>query len=307
MSHFSPALYLIGFFLVVLGLACQRPLEIDPKLVEEEEIIARVDGNLIYRSDFSEYLKLSKYEINSERRVNSFQHFMVQLILFYKAKQEGYKLPKNLIDEPLVIKDNNDEDSAVAQKWSQRFLVVQNYLQSSLESEKQITMRDLIRYYSAHEKEFLANEQLRILEILVKDLVQAEDLREQLEKGDFVVFRDLAKKHSVGIHKNGELGVFERGQLPAFFEAFIFKLNVGEISPIIASQFGYHIFMVEERTPKHYQKFYEVQEKIFNLMLADKERLSLQDFVRDRIKESAIEILDGQLEIVWRSRNAMLG
>ena len=42
-------------------------------------------------------------------------------------------------------------------------------------------------------------------------------------------------------------------------------------------------------------------------MLADKERLSLQDFVRDRIKESAIEILDGQLEIVWRSRNAMLG
>ena len=307
MNHFSPAQYLIGFFLVVLGLACQGPLEVDLKLVEQEEIIARVDGNLIYRSDFLEYLKLSKDEFDPERRVNSFQHFMVQLVLFYKAKREGYQLPRKLIDEPVVMKESNDEDSAVAQKWSQRFLMVQNYLQSSLESEKQITMRDLIRYYSAHEKEFLANERVRILEILVKDLVQAEDLREQLRKGDFVVFRDLAKKHSVGIHENGELGVFERGQLPVFFEKFIFKLNVGEISSIISSQFGYHIFTVEERTPKHYQKFYEVQGKIFNLILADKERLSLQDFVRDRIKESAIEILDKQLEIVWRSRNAMLG
>ncbi len=307
MNHFAPARHFIGFFLVGSGLACQGPPGPDPELVEREVIIARVNGNSVLRSDFEEYLNLSDEEIATEALASRFQHFLVQWILFYEAEREGYQLPEQATRDRTAAWEAVGTDSASAQKWSQRFLTVHNYVQSRLVSGDRVTLSELRRYYVNHEKEFVVDEQLRVLEILLSDFGQAEHLRQQLVPGDFRHFRDLAEKHSAGTHDHGELGVFEPGQLPPAFEKFIFKLRVGEISLVFASHFGYHIFTVEERTPRHYQKFYEVQEKIFKLILTEKERLAVHAFVQERITQAEVEILDERLDRFWRSRNAELG
>jgi peptidyl-prolyl cis-trans isomerase SurA len=45
----------------------------------------------------------------------------------------------------------------------------------------------------------------------------------------------------------GELGFFKRGQMVAAFEAMAFKLKPDSISPIIETQYGYHILKLIER------------------------------------------------------------
>ena len=291
------------------GMSCQEQRVSEPEPVkEEQELIARVNGLPVFRSDFEEYLALSDEDPDDEVVESRFQHFLVQLILFQDAEREGCLMPEELARERTSEWEGISEaDSDLAQEWNQRFLTVQSYIRSRLDQGSQIRLNELQWYYVEHEEEFLTNERLRVLEILVKQRSLGDSLRDLLEPGDFRTFRELAEKHSVGTHDNGELGVFEPGQLPSVFEKAIFALKVGEISPVFSSQFGYHIFTLEERTPKHYQKFYEVQEQIFEILVVEREREAVEAFVQARIREAEIEILDERLESFWRNRNAGLG
>ena len=299
----------MALLLISGGMSCQELLVTEPEPVrEEQELIARVNGLPVFRSDFEEYLTLSDEEPDDEAVGSGFQHFLVQLILFQDAEREGYLMPEELARERTSEWEGISEaDSDLAQKWNQRFLTVQSYIRSRLDQGSQISLKELQWYYVEHEEEFLINERLRVLEILVKRRSLADSLRDLLEPGDFRTFRELAEKHSVGTHGNGELGVFEAGQLPSVFEKAIFALKVGKISPVFSSQFGYHIFTLEERTPKHYQKFYEVQGQIFETLVAEREREAVEAFVQARITGADIEILDERLESFWRNRSAGLG
>jgi peptidyl-prolyl cis-trans isomerase C len=75
---------------------------------------------------------------------------------------------------------------------------------------------------------------------------KAEELRKQIIAG--AKFADVAKKESDDLEsgKNGgELGSFNRGQMVPEFEKAAFGAKVGEETPPVKTQFGYHIIMVE--------------------------------------------------------------
>ncbi|KAG6380736.1 hypothetical protein JVT61DRAFT_5118 [Boletus reticuloceps] len=61
-------------------------------------------------------------------------------------------------------------------------------------------------------------------------------------------FGELAKEHSdCSSHdKNGDLGLFSRGQMQKPFEEAAFALQVGEISDIVSTDSGVHIIMRTE-------------------------------------------------------------
>lgn len=65
---------------------------------------------------------------------------------------------------------------------------------------------------------------------------------ERLEKGES--FANLARELSVDRgsgKKGGDLGLFGRGLMVKAFEDAAFKLNKGEISQPVKTEFGYHI------------------------------------------------------------------
>ncbi len=85
-----------------------------------------------------------------------------------------------------------------------------------------------------------------------KDMARArlERLRDQIVKGE-VNFEDAARNNSMdyGSAKvGGDLGTFGRGRMVPEFEEVAFKAEIGEVSPIFESPYGFHIMKVYKQT-----------------------------------------------------------
>ena len=78
--------------------------------------------------------------------------------------------------------------------------------------------------------------------ILVPKQSQALEILEKIKNGE--KFGKLAKEHSIdsgSAKKDGNLGYFTKGMMVKQFEQTAFKLQVGEVSEPVKTEFGYHI------------------------------------------------------------------
>ena len=78
---------------------------------------------------------------------------------------------------------------------------------------------------------------------------KAVEILESLEDSDPDDFKRLAQTHSIGVEasRGGEMGIFALGQLPDEMEKAIFVLKEGNISPVLESSYGFHIFRLDAR------------------------------------------------------------
>ncbi len=85
------------------------------------------------------------------------------------------------------------------------------------------------------------SDKIRCAHILVEKESTAKEVLEKINKGES--FSKLAEQYSLdGSRKRGgDLGEFGRGVMVRPFEEAAFKLNVGEVSGLVRTQFGYHI------------------------------------------------------------------
>lgn len=88
---------------------------------------------------------------------------------------------------------------------------------------------------------------VRAAHILVDTRAEADIIKAKLDSGES--FELLAKKHSKcpSGEQGGDLGYFERGQMVKSFENEAFRLDAGEISSPVRTQFGWHIIKVYDK------------------------------------------------------------
>lgn len=82
--------------------------------------------------------------------------------------------------------------------------------------------------------------------ILVETEVEAQELVVALEAGSD--FAELAKEKSTGPSgpEGGSLGWFSLGQMVAEFEEAVQLLEVGQVSPPVQTQFGWHVLILND-------------------------------------------------------------
>lgn len=77
---------------------------------------------------------------------------------------------------------------------------------------------------------------------------QLAELRERILKGEkFSMLATLYSQDPGSSKKGGELGFFARGDMVSEFESVAFALKPGEVSPIVETQYGFHIIQLIER------------------------------------------------------------
>ena len=127
-------------------------------------------------------------------------------------------------------------------------LLVEKYTYE-LVKDIEVETEEVQEYYTEHKREFLLPERVKVSQILLPSEEKAVEILESLEDNDPASFNRLAKEQSVGVEasRGGEMGVFALGQLPEEMETAIFALKVGEVSPVLESAYGFHIFRLDSR------------------------------------------------------------
>jgi peptidyl-prolyl cis-trans isomerase C len=176
------------------------------------------------------------------------------------------------------FKDNLQNDKDVVKQLD---LMRENLVASAevkkIESALPVTDADIKKIYDQNHKDY---EQVTARHILVafkgspaqqagkKELsedeakAKAEEIRKQLVAG--ADFAELAKKESDDTGsgaRGGDLGTFGHGQMVPEFEKAAFETKVGEISPVIRTQYGFHILKVEKRDLTPYEQVKPTLEK----------------------------------------------
>ncbi|HZG88529.1 peptidylprolyl isomerase [Paenibacillus sp.] len=151
-----------------------------------------------------------------------------------------------------------------------------------VEPEIQVTDEDIQSYYDENKASYETPEQVRASHILVDSKEEAEKLLADLKGG--ADFAELAKEHSkdTGSAVNGgDLNYFGKGQMVPEFEEAAFALDVGQVSDIVESQYGFHIIKVTDKkaatTATLEEKKEEIRETLFEQKVNERSTAYLEE------------------------------
>lgn len=111
-----------------------------------------------------------------------------------------------------------------------------------------VTQEAVQAAYDKFVADFKPQDEVHARHILVATEDEAKAIKTELDGG--ASFEDLAKVKSIdpsAKQNGGDLGFFSAGQMVKPFEEAAFKLEPGQISDPIQSQFGWHVIKVEEK------------------------------------------------------------
>jgi parvulin-like peptidyl-prolyl isomerase len=244
----------------------------------EDLVVAKVNGEEIPRDMYDRMLAANQQRMqmsNANGPVGPEQEIQMKAAAFEMAlnnslqvqlaKQQGVgvsdsdarAMQKKLVDQVLAGKltGMSEEDKRVEQDQIRERMfpldLVKNQLmtdglQKKLQAETKPTEADLMKSY----------QEFKTRHILIKADTRpdakaqslAQNVLKEVKSG--VGFDDLARKYSEddgSKAKGGDLGWVSQktGFVPEFKEALL-KLNKGEVSPLVKSQFGYHIIKVDD-------------------------------------------------------------
>ena len=153
-----------------------------------------------------------------------------------------------------------------------------------------VTEEEIQADVEAHPDQFQEPEQVHAAQIVVKELDQAKEIRAKLREG--AKFADLAREHSLSADAKdgGDLGWFPRGVMPPQFDAVAFSLGAGQISDVVTTDYGFHIFKLLERRPARKKDVAVVRAEVERRLLRAKQEQAQTDFVTQLRSRAEIRI-----------------
>jgi peptidyl-prolyl cis-trans isomerase C len=158
--------------------------------------------------------------------------------------------------------------------------------------------REIKAYYKAHQSEFEHPRQVRFRQVVTRNRAEADALHKRLSRGED--FAELARTHSIApeAKNGGEVGWVSEGELATEMEKMLFSLSPRRISPVVATEYGYHIFQVLEKRPAGLQGLSDASQQIKLSLYFDKRRHYLEEWLDGLRKQTPVEINEAALESI---------
>ena len=160
------------------------------------------------------------------------------------------------------------------------------------------TNDDLQNLYDDNAELYTNSERRRAQHILVESEELAKDLLDQINQGaDFAELAKANSEDSSSSEEGGDLGFFEKELMGAEFDEAAFAMNIGDISDVVATDYGYfHIIKLTDIEAETMQAFNEVEEQLAALYIKNaKEKMlfsSLEEFINLSYEESLDMVAD---------------
>ena len=122
---------------------------------------------------------------------------------------------------------------------------------------------EIATYFEENRTDYDREERVQASHILVETAGEAQSLLLDLSAG--ADFAEMAGLHSIDTGsgaRGGNLGWFGRGQMVPPFEEAAFSLEVGQLSEVVESEFGFHIILLTGREEAAHPELDEVLEQV---------------------------------------------
>jgi peptidyl-prolyl cis-trans isomerase C len=261
-----------GLAAIVAAPALVLPAVILPAIAQDAaKQVAKVDGQVITEEDVR--IALDELSSGLPQQMDA-------------AQRRSYAIDY-LIDLKIVAGQAAKEKLDATPEFAKRLdqtrerLLMETIL--TREGEKAGTDEATRKFYDETVKGLKSEQEIRARHILVEKEEQAKAALDRVRKGED--FAKLAAELSTdpGSGKEGgDLGWFERGRMVPEFGEAAFKLEKGQVSDIVKTQFGFHIIKLEDKRDKKPPEFETVKDQLKRYMT----QKAQQDFVL-KLRESA--------------------
>jgi peptidyl-prolyl cis-trans isomerase SurA len=318
--------------LTCLGLAAMAmPAAVpraNPNTVLVERIIARINNKIITQREYdkereklhaqlAQQLSGQKLEEDFNQKSKDLLRDMIdQDLMVQKANDDDINVDTDVIKhldqirQQYNLKSLQDLQDAVEKdgmNWEdfkdqiKRQLLMQQVISREVGSRIIMTRADAQKYFEAHKEQFDSPPGVHLAEIMVSTEkhtpAEAEKLvkKAQTELQSGARFPDVAKElsDSASAKEGGDVGFFKQGTISDAIAKDIAKVDVGDITPIIKTQYGYMIFKVLERRVGQHPSFDQISTQVMNYLYDQRVQNGMRGFLTDLRKESYIRLAPG--------------
>ena len=159
-----------------------------------------------------------------------------------------------------------------------------------VDQQPAISTAQLEDYYRQHKEDFRRPLEVQARQMLFASREEALKVRQLVrDGGDFAT---LAQQYSLSPDREngGNLGYFAQGMLPKEFDDAIFTLPLKQISNPIKSPYGYHLFLVEQRTKAGIRPYTMVKEDIYQLLRQHQEEEIFHQWLKNARESTEISV-----------------
>jgi peptidyl-prolyl cis-trans isomerase C/foldase protein PrsA len=206
----------------------------------------------------------------------------------------GADYPTDSLNQALA---EGQQSMAELRQHTAEQLTIEKLFQEHLYPRVAVTEAEIRKYFDEHPDEFKDPEEVHAAQIVVKTYDEAKRIQQQLQSGKF---SDLARKYSLSpdAKVGGDLGFFHRGVMPHQFDDVAFKLGVGQVSDIVETEYGFHLFKVLEKRSARKHQLAEVHSKIHEKLLMEKRREAQVEYLKSLRAKANVQVNEQSLKLV---------
>lgn len=274
------------------------------------EVLYRIDGQAVtleqFRSEFERAYPADPHHSATERNAQQ-RDYLAQSIDRRLALREAARLGLTVTADELAAAiqehrrdypEGSFEESLkgrniTLEEWKRELadqLLMEKLARQVTASQIKIGEQEITGYYRQNREEFERPAQVRARQIVVAGEDEGKKLLAQLKQGKN--FAELARQFSLSpdAEQGGDLGFFGRGEMPAEFDAVVFTLPVGKVSELVRSEYGFHLFVVEERRDAVRLSLAQVRDEIRQRLTAEKEEQAFRQWLDAQRGKAKIDV-----------------
>jgi peptidyl-prolyl cis-trans isomerase SurA len=327
-----PAMTVLSAALLVTPALAQTASQEPPSPyggVTVEDIIARINDQIITRSDYERAMKELDDEARqhgatmqqiSEAHRDLLRNLIDQQLWLSKGKELGITGETDLINRLNEIRKQYNlsslEDLEKAAKDQgvsyedfkaniRNQIITQQVMRDEVGRHISFTPGEVQRFFEEHKQQYVQPESERLSEILVAtpaDATDAQVTAAQAKADDIVAklkagadFASLAKTSSEGqtAAQGGDLGTYKKGQLAQVFEDATFGKPTGTVTEPIRTKQGFVIFKVMQHNGGGMPELKDVEQQVEQDYYESKMEPAIRDYLTKMREDAYIDIKPG--------------
>lgn len=240
--------------------------------------------------------KVNGKEITMEMLDEKIENLPEQYKVF--ASQHKREMVDEMVTEELLYEEakrrkiGRDPEIRELIKEAAKKIIISRVIDDEMKKIAPVSEDDIAAYYEKNKDRYMNPEVVKASHILTSTEEEAREALRALDAGED--FAEVAKKFSNDLTKDrgGDLGYFKRGQMIPEFEKVVFGLDIGEVSDVVKTRFGYHIIKLTDYKEATYRDYEEVKEAIGSVLSRERQEDRFKEFIEGLKSKAAIEIND---------------